>query len=98
MEAVNASMNVGIPRYVIPPPSPALLIQITADGKGGGGVRTILPNMRESALKDRMRKLMETDWKSKAGELLELRRHHGGDVSAPFLSLLWNGWVADVGW
>lgn len=42
--------------------------------------RTILPNMKESALEERITRLMETDWRSKAEELLEIRKREDGDL------------------
>jgi hypothetical protein len=42
--------------------------------------RTILPNMKETALQERITRLMETDWKAKAEEMLEDRKKEGGDL------------------
>lgn len=43
--------------------------------------RTILPHMKETALRERIINLMETDWSTKAEQLLQKRKEEGGDVS-----------------
>jgi hypothetical protein len=51
--------------------------------------RHILPHMTDVAVQQRLRKLMETDWKAEAAVLLKERLKQGGDayVSSVYLAM-----------
>ena len=53
--------------------------------------RYILPHMTDVAVRQRLRKLMETDWKAEAAVLLKERLKQGGDayVSSIYLAMEW---------